>query len=92
MNQYVGLDVSRKETSVCVVNEVNEVLFEGKARSDPRALTALLRTRAPHAPRIGFEIGAMASWLWQIAGRSSSGWHRCSACARSFIGAHERER
>src|SRR3954454_21736298 len=64
MKQYVGLDVSQKETSVCVVNEVGQVLFEGKAKSDPGALTALLRERAPHAERIGFETGAMASWLW----------------------------
>ena len=64
MKQYVGLDVSQKETSVCVVNEVGRVLFEGKAKSDPGALAALLRKRAPHAERIGFETGAMASWLW----------------------------
>jgi hypothetical protein len=37
MKQYVGLDVSQKETSVCVVNEAGEVLFEGKAKSDPGA-------------------------------------------------------
>jgi hypothetical protein len=64
MKQYVRLDVSQKETSVCVVNEVARILFEGKAKSDPGALTALLRERAPHAERIGFETGAMASWLW----------------------------
>ena len=64
MKQYVGLDVSQKETSVCVVNEVGQVFFEGKAKSDPGALAALLRKRAPHAERIGFETGAMASWLW----------------------------
>jgi len=64
MKQYVGLDVSQKETSVCVVNEAGRILFEGKAKSDPGALTALLRERAPHAERIGFETGAMASWLW----------------------------
>ena len=39
MKQYVGLDVSQKETSVCVVNEVGQVIFEGKAKSDPGALT-----------------------------------------------------
>ena len=38
--------------------------LEGKARSEPGALTALLRKRAPLAVRIGFETGAMASWLW----------------------------
>jgi hypothetical protein len=64
MKQYVGLDVSQKETSVCVVDEVGQVLFEGKAKSDPGALAALLRKRAPQAERIGFETGAMASWLW----------------------------
>src|SRR5664280_2188951 len=64
MKQYVGLDVSQRETSVCVLNETGHILFEGKAKSDPGALTALLRKRAPHAERIGFESGAMASWLW----------------------------
>ena len=64
MKQYVGLDVSQKETSVCVVDETGRIVFEGKAKSDPGALTELLRKRAPHAERIGFETGAMASWLW----------------------------
>jgi transposase len=47
-----------------VVNETGQVLFEGRAKSDPGALTELLHKRAPHAVRIGFETGAMASWLW----------------------------
>jgi transposase len=64
MNQYVGLDVSQRETSVCVVNETGQVVFEGKAKSDPGVLTGLLRKHAPRAERIGFETGAMASWLW----------------------------
>lgn len=40
-----------------MVDEVGQVLFEGKAKSAPTALTALLRKRAPHAERIGFETG-----------------------------------
>lgn len=64
MKQYVGLDVSQKETSVCVVDDTGKTLFQGKAKSDPGALTELLRKRAPHAERIGFETGAMSSWLW----------------------------
>jgi transposase len=58
------LDVSQKETSVCVVDESGRCVFEGKAKSHPGALTELLRKRAPNAERIGFETGAMASWLW----------------------------
>jgi transposase len=64
MKQYVGLDVSQRETAVCVVSETGQVIFEGKVKSDPGALTNLLRKHAPLAERIGFETGAMASWLW----------------------------
>ena len=64
MKQYVGLDVSQRETAICVVGEMGQVIFEGKVKSDPGALTSLLRKYAPHAERIGFEAGAMASWLW----------------------------
>ena len=63
MKQYVGLDVSQRETAVCVINETGQVIFEGKAKSNPGALTDL-RKHAPLAERIGFETGAMASWLW----------------------------
>jgi transposase len=62
--QYVGLDVSQKETAVCVVDQDGKVLFEGKVASDPGALARVIRKRAPRAERIGFETGAMASWLW----------------------------
>jgi transposase len=64
VKQYVGLDVSQKETAVCVVDQVGKVLFEGKAPSDPGALARVIHKRAPAAERIGFETGAMASWLW----------------------------
>jgi transposase len=64
MKQYVGLDVSQRETAVCVVSETGQVIFEGKAKSDPGDLTKLLRKHAPRAERIGFETGAMSSWLW----------------------------
>ncbi|MER9191522.1 IS110 family transposase, partial [Mesorhizobium australicum] len=64
MKQYVGLDVSQRETSVCVVDDTGKTVFQGKAKSDPGALTELLRKRAPQAERIGFETGAMSSWLW----------------------------
>ncbi len=61
MKQYVGLDVSQKETAVCVVDQDGKVLFEGKAPSNPGALAQVIRKRAPDAERIGFETGAMGS-------------------------------
>lgn len=64
MQQYVGLDVSQKETAVCVIDEAGKIVFEGKARSEPGALAKVIAKRAPGAVRIGFETGAMSSWLW----------------------------
>jgi hypothetical protein len=43
VKQYVGLDVSQRETSVCVVDDAGKTVFQGKAKSDPGALTELLR-------------------------------------------------
>ena len=64
MKQYVGLDVSQRETAVCVVDQDGKVMFEGKVPSDPGVLAKVIRKRAPAAERVGFETGAMASWLW----------------------------
>jgi transposase len=69
MKQYVGLDVAQKETAVCVVDETGKVLFEGRVKSDPGELAALMTRRAPEAERIGFETGAMSSWLWHELSR-----------------------
>ncbi len=64
MKLYVGLDVSQKEAAICVVDQDGKVVFEGKVASDPGALACVISKRAPAAERIGFETGAMASWLW----------------------------
>jgi transposase len=29
MNHYIGLDVSMKETSICIVDEVGKIIYEG---------------------------------------------------------------
>ncbi|WP_206613948.1 IS110 family transposase [Paenirhodobacter populi] len=64
MKHYVGLDVAQKETAVCVVDEAGQLVFEGRSKSDPGALALLLAKKAPQAERIGFETGAMSSWIW----------------------------
>jgi hypothetical protein len=58
MKQYVGLDVSQKETFVCVVGEDGKPVFQRRATSDPGALAAHLATKVPSAERIGFKTGA----------------------------------
>ena len=64
MDQYVGLDVSLKQTSICVVNGTGSVVREGVVDSDPEAIAAFVRSNAPGAVRIGLETGPTATWLW----------------------------
>ena len=64
MQYYVGLDVSLKQTSICVVNQTGSVVREGVVDSDPEAIAAFVRSNAPGVVRIGLETGPTATWLW----------------------------
>ena len=64
MEYYVGLDVSLKQTSICVVNQMGLVVREGVVDSDPKAIAAFIRLQALDAVRIGLETGPTATWLW----------------------------
>ena len=41
MEQYVGLDVSLKETSLCVVDQTGTTLRQGKCASTPECIAAV---------------------------------------------------
>jgi transposase len=64
MDHYVGLDVSLEQTSVCVVDGNGKTLWQGKCASNPEALAATIRARAPAAVRVGLESGPLSSWHW----------------------------
>ena len=64
MEHYVGLDVSLKQTSICVVNQAGSVVREGVVDSEPEAIAAFVRSKAPGVVRIGLETGPTATWLW----------------------------
>jgi transposase len=64
MEHYVGLDVSLKRTSICVVNQTGSVVREGVVDSDPEAIAAFVSSNAPGAVRIGLETGPTTTWLW----------------------------
>ena len=42
MPLYVGLDVSQKETEICVVDEEGRRIWRGRCRSRPESITEAL--------------------------------------------------
>src|SRR5258707_15775607 len=64
MEYYVGLDVSLKQTSICVVDQGGWVMRECLVDSDPEAISAYVKSKAPDAVRIGLETGPTSTWLW----------------------------
>ena len=64
MEYYVGLDVSLKQTSICVVNQAGSIVREGVVNSDPEAIASFVRSKAPGTVRIGIETGPTTTWLW----------------------------
>ena len=63
MEQYIGLDVSLKETAVSIRRGGKRV-WRGKCASDPQLLAALIRKRAPAAKRVVFETGPLSVWFF----------------------------
>ena len=63
MKHYAGLDVSVKETSVCIVDEAGKVCREVKVPSHPEDLVRLLKDPAWQLERIGLEAGPLSQWL-----------------------------
>jgi transposase len=45
MEYYVGLDVSLKQTSICVVDQSGSVVREGVVDSDPEAISVYVRSK-----------------------------------------------
>src|SRR6202163_2250799 len=64
MEYYVGLDVSLKQTSICVVSQTGAIVQEGVVDSDPEAIASFVRSKAPGTVRIGIETGPTTTWLW----------------------------
>ncbi len=53
MERYVGMDVSLKETSICVVDGNGKIMCEGTVISEPAAIAEFVKAKAPGAERIG---------------------------------------
>ena len=63
MAQYIGLDVSLKDTFISVRQDGRRI-WRGKCASDPKILSQVIRKRAPEAVRIVFETGPLSIWYY----------------------------
>ena len=57
MDHFAGLDVSVKETSVCMVDDTGRIVREVKVASEPEALLAVLTNPACHFKRLDWKLG-----------------------------------
>ncbi|MDQ1155851.1 transposase [Sphingomonas sp. SORGH_AS 950] len=63
MGEYIGLDVSLKETAVSIRCGGKRV-WRGKCLSDPQVIAALIRKHAPGVERVVFETGSLSVWFY----------------------------
>ena len=86
MDHFGGLDVSVKETSICIVDDTGSIVKEVKVASEPQALLKVLGNPAYRFKRIGLEAGPLSQWLFSalaeaelpvicVETRRSSLWH-----------------
>src|SRR5919202_1296559 len=63
MARFVGLDVSQKLTSICVVDDTGGRLWRGQCATDPGQIARAVRRHAGGDAKIGLETGPMTPWL-----------------------------
>ena len=63
MAEYVGLDVSMKETAVSIRRDGKRI-WRGTCGSDPKLVAEVIRRRAPDAARVVFETGPLSVWFF----------------------------
>jgi transposase len=64
MDHFAGLDVSVKDTSICIVDDTGRITREVKVASEPDALLAVLLNASHRFKRIGLEAGPLSQWLF----------------------------
>ena len=70
MKHYAGLDVSVKETAICIVDENGRICREAKVVSHPEDLSKALTETGFRIERIGLEAGPLSQWLFEGMARA----------------------
>lgn len=71
MDYYAGIDVSLKDSSVCVMDAAGKIVREAKVASEPDMLVRFFAELEWPVVRIGLEAGPLSQWLY--AGLTAAG-------------------
>src|SRR5258708_30767957 len=66
MDYFAGLDVSVKETSVCIVDDAGKIVREARVASEPEALLQVQTNTSYRFKRVGLEAGPLSQWLYSV--------------------------
>ena len=64
MAAFAALDVSKKSTSIHIVDEKGVCLWRGKTLTNPDALAEALSPFSDDLALVGLETGSWTTWLW----------------------------
>lgn len=70
MKHYVGLDVSMKSTSVCIVDQNGNIVHESTVSTEPEFLVEAIQKTGLSIELVGFESGPLGHYLTQAFKKS----------------------
>lgn len=69
MNHYIGLDVSMKQTSICIVDESGKIVFEQDVVTEPNEIFKCISKTGLKIQLAGLESGSLSHWLVDKLGK-----------------------
>jgi transposase len=63
MKHYAGLDVSMKETSICIVDKEGTIVYQGQEKSNPDKIARHLKSINLSLEKVAIESGSLSHWL-----------------------------
>jgi len=63
MKHYIGLDVSLKETHICIVDYDGQIVWQGECITSPKAISKALTDYHDTIEVVVLETGGQSSWL-----------------------------
>jgi transposase len=82
MSNYIGLDVSMKQTSVCIVNKNGDIVFEKEVDTDPEVIFKCISETGLEIEIVGLESGSLTHWL--VDGLTRLGLPAIAVCSRKM--------